>query len=191
MADRRADNVAFGYIATLFFIWGAVTSVNDVLLPAVKSIFALSDTEAFLTQFAFFLAYGVVSLPAAVLVARLDAARAITVALATIVIGCLLMPVATQLRAYPIVLLALFVIASGITLLQVSANPLSAVLGPPERSHFRLVLSQAFNSVGTVVGPYLAAHTLLQGGVFDGGAPTEARIAASLSRIDVATAQSR
>jgi FHS family L-fucose permease-like MFS transporter len=84
------------------------------------------------------------------------------------------------------VLVALFVIASGITLLQVAANPLSAVLGPPDRSHFRLVLSQAFNSLGTVVGPYLAAHTLLQGGLFAGGEPTEAKIVESLGRIDVA-----
>jgi len=102
------------------------------------------------------------------------------------VVGCLLMPVATYVRSYSIVLVALFVIASGITLLQVAANPLSAVLGPPEKSHFRLVLSQAFNSLGTVIGPYLAAHTLLQGGLFESGAPTEAKIVESLGRIDVA-----
>ena len=183
---RQGARTAFAYVTALFFIWGAVTSVNDVLIPAVKSIFALSDTESFLTQFAFFMAYGVVSLPAAAIVGRMDPARAITVALGVMVVGCLLMPVATAVRAYPIVLVALFVIASGITLLQVAANPLSAVLGAPERSHFRLVLSQAFNSLGTVVGPFLAAHTLLQGGLFDGGAPTEAKIAESLGRIDIA-----
>jgi len=180
------QGLAFVYVTTLFFIWGAVTSVNDVLIPAVKEIFTLTDTQGFLTQFAFFMAYFVVSLPAAAIDQKLGSARAIILALAIMVIGCLLMPVATHVRAYSIVLVALFVIASGITLLQVAANPLSAVLGPPEKSHFRLVLSQAFNSLGTVVGPYLAAHTLLQGGLFEGGAPTEAKIVESLGRIDVA-----
>jgi FHS family L-fucose permease-like MFS transporter len=180
------QGLAFVYVTTLFFIWGAVTSVNDVLIPAVKAIFTLTDTQSFLTQFAFFMAYFVMSLPAAALVSRLGAARSIILALAVMVVGCLLMPVATSMRTYTIVLFALFVIASGITLLQVSANPLSAVLGPPEKSHFRLVLSQAFNSLGTVIGPYLAAHTLLRGGLFDGGPPTEARIVESLGRIDTA-----
>jgi len=180
------QGLAFIYVTTLFFIWGAVTSVNDVLIPAVKEIFTLTDTQGFLTQFAFFMAYFVVSLPAAAVDQRLGSARSIILALGIMVVGCLLMPVATHVRSYSIVLVALFVIASGITLLQVAANPLSAVLGPPEKSHFRLVLSQAFNSLGTVIGPYLAAHTLLQGGLFDGGAPTEAKIVESLGRIDVA-----
>ena len=180
------QGLAFVYVTTLFFIWGAVTSVNDILLPAVKEIFTLTDTQGFLTQFAFFMAYFVVSLPAAAVDQKLGSARSIILALGVMVLGCLLMPVATHVRSYTVVLVALFVIASGITLLQVAANPLSAVLGPPERSHFRLVLSQAFNSLGTVVGPYLAAHTLLQGGLFDGGAPTEAKIVESLGRIDVA-----
>ncbi|KQU48349.1 MFS transporter [Sphingomonas sp. Leaf339] len=186
--DGGRGQLAFSYVTALFFIWGAVTSVNDVLVPAVKSIFALTDTQAFLTQFAFFLAYGIVSLPAAAVVARLGASRSITAALVVMVVGCVLMPLATSLRAYSLVLLALFVIASGITLLQVSANPLSAVLGTPERSHFRLVLSQAFNSVGTVVGPFLAAHTLLRGGLFDGGPVTDAKIVESLGKIDIAYA---
>lgn len=180
------QGLAFVYVTTLFFIWGAVTSVNDVLIPAVKEIFTLTDTQGFLTQFAFFMAYFIVSLPAAAVDQKLGSARSIILALGIMVVGCLLMPVATHVRSYSIVLVALFVIASGITLLQVAANPLSAVLGPPEKSHFRLVLSQAFNSLGTVVGPYLAAHTLLQGGLFDGGAPTEAKIVESLGRIDVA-----
>jgi FHS family L-fucose permease-like MFS transporter len=177
---------AFAYVTVLFFIWGAVTSVNDVLIPAVKQVFSLTDTESFLTQFAFFMAYGIVSLPAAALLTRLGSSRAIVTALGVMVLGCLLMPLATGLRVYGGALLALFVIASGITLLQVAANPLSAALGDPKRSHFRLVLSQTFNSVGTVVGPYLAAHTLLRGGLFDGGEATEAKIAYSLSRIDLA-----
>jgi FHS family L-fucose permease-like MFS transporter len=185
-ASRSGTAWTFAYVTMLFFVWGAVTAVNDILIPAVKAIFALSDTESFLTQFAFFMAYGVVSLPAAAIMGRLGAANSIIVALATMIAGCLIMPLATVVREYSIVLVGLFVIASGITLLQVAANPLSASLGRPERSHFRLVLSQAFNSFGTVIAPYLAARTLLQGGLFEDGPVTEAKIAYSLGRIDVA-----
>jgi len=185
-AGRSGTAWTFAYVTMLFFVWGAVTAVNDILIPAVKAIFALSDTESFLTQFAFFMAYGVVSLPAAAIMGRLGAANSIVAALATMIIGCLIMPFATIVREYAIVLVGLFVIASGITLLQVAANPLSASLGRPDRSHFRLVLSQAFNSLGTVIAPYLAARTLLQGGLFEAGQVTEAKIAYSLGRIDVA-----
>lgn len=187
MTDQRSrTGVAFAYVTVLFFVWGAVTSVNDVLIPAVKKIFTLSDTEAFLTQFAFFMAYFVVSLPAAGIVARRGAANSILIALVVMIVGCLIVPGATALRAFPLVLVALFVIASGITLLQVAANPLSAVLGSPRRAHFRLVLSQGFNSLGTVVAPIIASQTLLRGGLFDPGPATEARIAYSLGRIDIA-----
>jgi FHS family L-fucose permease-like MFS transporter len=178
--------LAFVSVTALFFIWGAVTAVNDVLIPAVKEIFTLTDTQGFLTQFAFFMAYFVMALPAASIVARMGPSRSIVLALCVMVVGCLLMPVATHVRVYTVVLVALFVIASGITMLQVAANPLSAALGPPEKSAFRLVLSQAFNSLGTVVAPILAAHTLLKGGLFDGGDATEAKIVYSLGRIDTA-----
>ena len=100
------QGLAFVYVTTLFFIWGAVTSVNDILLPAVKEIFTLTDTQGFLTQFAFFMAYFVVSLPAAAIVSRLGSARSIILALAVMVLGCLLMPVATYARTYTIVLVA-------------------------------------------------------------------------------------
>lgn len=186
VGSSHGPSSAFAYVTVLFFIWGVVTAVNDVLIPAVKQIFSMTDTESFLTQFAFFMAYGIVSLPAAALLGRLGPSKSIVLALATMVVGCLLMPLATELRTYEVALVALFVIASGITLLQVAANPLSVALGSPERSHFRLVLSQTFNSFGTVVGPYLAAHTLLQGGLFEGGEVTEEKIAYSLSRIDLA-----
>ena len=183
---QTGTKLAFSYVTMLFFVWGAVTSVNDVLVPAVKSIFALSVTQALFTQFAFFTAYGIVSLPAAAVVSRLGASRAITIALATMVVGCLMMPVATNIRAYWLLLAALFVIGSGVTLLQVAANPLSAVLGPSERSHFRLTLSQAFNSLGTFLAPPVAATALLTGGLFAGGVATPGKIAESLGRIDIA-----
>jgi FHS family L-fucose permease-like MFS transporter len=158
----------------------------DPLIPSVRAIFHLSYTQSMLTQFAFFLAYGVVSLPGAALVARLGYGRAVQVALVAMVLGCLIIPLSTRMDHYEGVLAGLFVIASGITVLQVAANPLAAALGPPERSHLRLTLSQAFNSLGTVIGPYLGASLLLHGGVFDsaeGTAASAAQRAASLHSV--------
>jgi len=161
---------AFAYVTTLFFIWGFVTSTIDPLVPSVRSVFSLTYAESMLTQFAFFLAYGIVSLPAAAVLARLGFPRTIILALGAMIFGCLLMPLATGSGQYWLVLVALFVIAAGITQLQVAANPLAALLGPPQRSHFRLTLSQAVNSVGHVLAPVLASYVMLRGGVFGGGA---------------------
>jgi FHS family L-fucose permease-like MFS transporter len=160
------SGLAFAYVTTLFFGWGFVTAVIDPLIPAVRSIFTLNYTESMLTQFAWFIAYGLVSLPAAAILARMGYVPAIVAALAAMVGGCLLIPLATHADLYPGVLAALFVIASGVTLLQVAANPLVAVLGRPDHSHFRLTLSQAFNSLGHVIGPYLGSAIMLSGGVF-------------------------
>jgi FHS family L-fucose permease-like MFS transporter len=163
---------AFIPVTALFLVWGFVTSVIDGLAPAARAIFQLSYTEQMLTQFAFFLAYGAVSLPAAALLARMGAPNAIILALSAMVLGCLVAMLGATVDSYPVILLALFVIASGITLLQVAANPLSATLGDPRRSHFRLTLSQAFNSLGTVLGPLVASLLLLRGGLFEAGGAT-------------------
>lgn len=162
-------SLAFAYVTTLFFAWGFATSLIDPLIAAVKGVFDLNYTEAFLTQFAWFTAYGVVSLPAAAVLSRLGYARSVVGALAVMVLGALVVPLSTMLDFYPGVLVALFVIAAGVTLLQVAANPLAASLGDPRGSHFRLVLSQAFNSLGTVAGPLLGATVMLSGGVFATG----------------------
>jgi MFS transporter, FHS family, L-fucose permease len=185
-SGERSGTAAFVYVTSLFFVWGFVTATIDPLVPSVRSIFSLSYAESMLTQFAFFMAYGVVSLPAGIIVARQGYSRSILFALAAMVVGCLIIPVATSLRTYELVLVALFVIASGITLLQVAANPLAAVLGPPEKSHFRLTLSQAFNSLGTVLAPYLGAVVMLRGGVFGENSDVEASRAESLRNIDIA-----
>lgn len=185
--DARGVQHAFACVTTLFFAWGFITSTIDPLIPAVKSIFSLSYTEAFLSQFAFFMAYFVVSLPAAAIVERLGASRAVLAALLTMVGGCLLFPLAVLVDTFTLVLCALFVLGSGITLLQVAANPLAAVLGPPERSHFRLTLSQAFNSLGTVLGPLIIGRLILDGGVFaESGAASEAGRLESLHKIEAA-----
>lgn len=161
---------AFVAVTTLFFAWGFITVMIDPLIPSVRAVFSLTYAQAMLTQFAFFAAYGFVSLPGAALVVRLGYGSAVICSLAAMLVGCLIVPVATQVDHYGLVLLALFVIASGITVLQVAANPLAAALGPPETSHLRLTLSQAFNSLGTVLGPYLGSQLMLHGGLFDEGA---------------------
>jgi MFS transporter, FHS family, L-fucose permease len=185
--SARHSNLAFVYVTSLFFIWGFVTATIDPLVPSVRSIFNLSFAESMLTQFAFFMAYGVVSLPAGMLVARQGYSRSVLIALAAMVVGCLLIPVATSMRTYELVLVSLFVIASGITLLQVAANPLAAVLGKPEKSHFRLTFSQAFNSLGTVLAPFIGSMVMLRGGVFgeNGHENLEASRDESLRNIDI------
>jgi len=184
----QRQRVAFASITTLFFAWGFITVTVDPLIAALKAIYSLSYAEVMLTQFAFFMAYGVVSLPAAALVRRLDYAGSIVVALGIMIVGCLTIPLATHFDTFAIVLVALFVIASGITILQVAANPLAASLGPPERSHFRLTLSQAFNSLGTAIAPYLVSSVVLAGGIFaaGGAAVSAAQRAESLRHIDIA-----
>ena len=183
---QRTPTAAFVSVTTLFFAWGFITSMIDPLIPSVKAIFSLSDAESMLTQSAFFISYGIVSLPAAALVARAGYGRSVLIALAAMVAGCLVIPLATHLRTYELVLVALFIIGSGITVLQVAANPLAAALGSPERSHFRLTFSQAFNSLGTVIGPILGAMVMLRGGLFAAKAAADrcAQQSESLRNID-------
>jgi FHS family L-fucose permease-like MFS transporter len=162
-ADGAGVTGAYAIVTCLFFAWGFITSLVDPLVAAVKGVFHLSDVEAQLSAFAFFIAYGVMSLPGAVILARLKSVPTVLISLAMMVAGCMIMLLATNMAVYPIVLLGLFVMASGITVLQVAANPLAAALGPPGRSHFRLTFSQAFNSLGTFIGPYLGAMLFLKG----------------------------
>jgi len=176
---------AYAIVTCLFFAWGFITSLVDPLVAAVKGIFQLSDVEAQLSASAFFIAYGVMSLPGAVLLARLKSVTTVLISLGMMVAGCLIMLVAVNMAIYAVVLLGLFVLASGITVLQVAANPLAAALGPPGRSHFRLTFSQAFNSLGTFIGPYLGAVLFLKGiEVKEGTTVTEAARAGSLAGMD-------
>ena len=187
MRSEGSVKAAFAAVTTLFFAWGFITSLIDPLVAAVKGIFTLSDMEAQLSAFAFFIAYGVVSFPAAALIARLRAVPAILLALGMMVTACLIMLGAANLANYTLVLVGLFVLASGITILQVAANPLAAALGAPEGSHFRLTLSQTFNSFGTFIGPWLGAVLFLKGvEVKEGTALTPEVRDAALAGIDQA-----
>lgn len=183
--QSAAVTSAYALVTCLFFAWGFITSLIDPLVAAVKGIFELSNLQAQLSASAFFIAYGVMSFPAAALLSRRKAVPTVLIALAMMVAGCLLMLLAANIANYTLVLGGLFVLASGITILQVAANPLAAALGRPERSHFRLTFSQAFNSLGTFIGPYMGAVLFLKGVEVKAGAAVseEARIA-SLAGID-------
>lgn len=148
-------------VVALFFVWGGITSLNDVLIPKLKDLFRLSYAQAMLIQFAFFTAYAVVSLPAGSLVARLGYGRGMVAGLVIMGCSCLLFVPAAATASYPLFLGALFGLAGGITILQVAANPLIANLGTPDSAHSRLTLAQAFNSLGTTVMPFLGAQLIL------------------------------
>lgn len=152
-------------LTTLFFMWGFLTCLNDILIPHLKAVFTLNYTEAMLIQFVFFAAYFIVSLPSGWIVNKIGYKSGIVVGLITAGIGTLLFYPAAAIRSYPVFLMAFFVMASGITLLQVAANPYVAILGKPETSSSRLNLTQAFNSLGTTVAPYFGALLILSVGV--------------------------
>jgi len=162
-------------VVFLFFAWGFVTVLNDPLIAKLKGLFQLTYAEAMLTQFAFFLGYFIFSIPAGILLSRLGYVKAIVLGLIVMAAGCLLFAPAAMSGVYPGFLAALFCVAAGITVLQVAANPYIAVLGPRATSHSRLTLAQAFNSLGTFLGPFVGALFFLKGGV---EAPTGADAAA-------------
>ena len=185
----KPAHAAFATVVTLFFAWGFITSNNDPLIAAMRGIYSLGYTEALLTQFAFFIAYGIASLPAAALMARIGAVRMVLGALATMIAACFIAMLAVRLDTYGVVLAALFVMAVGITALQVAANPLAASLGNPTRSHLRLTLAQAFNSLGVVMGVHFGARLMLGDALFAGGSAAgvdPARRAAGLGAVSQA-----
>lgn len=165
------DRFSFGAVTVLFFLWGFITCLNDVLVPHLKDIFQLSYAEALLIQFCFFSAYFVCSLPSGALVRRLSYPSGISLGLAIAGCGALLFYPAAMNHSYPLFLGALFVLASGITLLQVAANPFATALGPVEFGSARLAWVQGFNSLGTTIAPLFGAYLILQG---DAGAEREA-----------------
>jgi len=148
-------------LTSLFFMWGFITCLNDILIPHLQNVFSLSYFESMLIQFCFFFAYFVVSLPSGKLVERIGYKKGIVIGLVTAGIGTLLFYPAAGIRSYPLFLFAFFIMASGITLLQVAANPYVAILGKPETASSRLNLTQAFNSLGTTIAPYFGSLLIL------------------------------
>ncbi|MEH3105881.1 MAG: sugar MFS transporter [Sphingomonas fennica] len=149
------------FVFALFFLFGGITSLNDVLIPKLKDLFTLTTAQAMLTQSAFFAAYFIVSFPAGLLVARIGYLRAAVVGLGLMAAGCLLFIPAAQAAAFGPFLFALFVLAAGITVVQVVANPLISLLGDPATASSRLTFAQAFNSLGTTIFPLVGASIIL------------------------------
>lgn len=148
-------------LTSLFFMWGFLTCLNDILIPHLQNVFELNYFQSMLVQFTFFLAYFLISLPSGKLVEKVGYKKGIVIGLVTAGIGTLIFYPAAGLRSYPVFLLAFFILASGITLLQVAANPYVTILGKPETASSRLNLTQAFNSLGTTVAPYFGSLLIL------------------------------
>lgn len=148
-------------LTTLFFMWGSLTSLNDVLIPYVQHVFKIRLAASMLIQTAFFSAYFVFSIPSARIIDWIGYKKAIVVGLMTMVVACLGFYPAARIPSFPFFLFALIVLATGITILQVAANPYVAVLGKPQTASSRLVLTQAFNSLGTAVFPWVGATLIL------------------------------
>ncbi|MCL1037007.1 sugar MFS transporter [Shewanella submarina] len=168
---NERNSFALVALTSLFFMWGFITSMNDILIPYLKSMFELSFTQAMLVQFCFFGAYFVVSLPAGYLVSRIGYQKGIVTGLLVAALGSGLFYPSASLASYWLFLLAFFILASGITILQVAANPYVSVIGKPETASSRLTLTQAFNSLGTTVAPLIGGWLIFSDAMHSASAP--------------------
>lgn len=160
-AAKEGFRAALGVLASLFFIWGFITVINNTLLPHLRSVFDLDYTRTMLIQSVWFIAYFLVSIPSAKLIERIGYQSSLVMGLVMMALGSLIMLPASMVPSYWLVMIALFVIASGITLLQVAANPYVAVIGPPETASSRLNFVQAFNALGTTLAPLFGGYLIL------------------------------
>jgi FHS family L-fucose permease-like MFS transporter len=159
--QQRKYLIPFAIVTSLFFTWGFITVLVDALIPRLRDVFTLTYFQAGLVQVAFFGAYFLVSLPGGTIVSKIGYKKGIILGLVVMAIGCLLFLPASSIRVFPLFLLALFVLAGGMTLLQVAANPYVVALGPEDTASSRLTLAQAFNSLGTAIAPLVAASFIL------------------------------
>jgi MFS transporter, FHS family, L-fucose permease len=159
-APGGSNTSALVIVTILFFMWGLITSLNDVLIPHLKSIYTLTYVQAMLVQFCFFGAYFIVSMPAGALIRRIGYQKGAVAGLLIAACGCMLFYPAS-FGGYGLFLFAFFVLASGITILQVAANPYVTVLGAARTASSRLTLTQAFNSLGTTIGPSVGGLLIL------------------------------
>jgi FHS family L-fucose permease-like MFS transporter len=172
---------ALTLLASLFFMWGFITVINNTLLPHLRSVFDLSYTQTTLIESVWFIAYFVASIPAAKLIERIGYQKSLVVGLLIMAAGALGMMLAASIPSYGVTLTMLFVIASGITLLQVAANPYVAVVGKPETASSRLNLVQAMNSAGTMLAPLFGAYLIL--GRSKGGTATAGTVLTEAERL--------
>jgi MFS transporter, FHS family, L-fucose permease len=160
-AATRTNYGAMAMVTTLFFMWGFLTSLNDILIPHLKAIFDLNFAEAMLVQFTFFSAYAVFAFPAGKLVQHIGYQKTMVTGLLIMALGAFLFVPAASVPSFPFFLTAFIILAAGITALQVAANPYVTVLGPPQTASSRLNLTQAFNSLGTTIAPYFGSLLIL------------------------------
>ncbi|MDP7071473.1 MAG: MFS transporter, partial [Candidatus Marinimicrobia bacterium] len=153
--------IPFIALVSLFFLWGFITVLVDSLIPRIKELFTLTYFQAGLVQFAFFMAYFLLSIPAGSILAKIGYKNGIRLGLLTMALGCFLFYPAADFRQFNIFLMAYFILAGGMTILQVAANPFVAVLGDEHGASSRLNLAQAFNSLGTAIAPVIGALFLL------------------------------
>jgi len=161
LQNSGGNRFAIVALTTLFFMWGFITCLNDILIPHLKGVFSLTYTQASLIQFCFFGAYAIVSLPAGKLVRTIGYQKGIVTGLFIAALGCLLFCPAALFHSYAFFLGALFVLASGITVLQVAANPYVTAIGDPKTASSRLTMTQAFNALGTTIAPYFGGLLIL------------------------------
>ena len=161
MKNTKKYTFSFGMLTSLFFMWGLITVLVDSLIPRLREIFELSYFQSGLVQFAFFIAYGLVSIPAGKLLHKIGYKKGIVVGLITMGLGCLLFYPAAAFRYFELFMAGYFILAAGMTILQVAANPYVTVLGDPQKAASRLNLAQAFNSLGTAIAPALGAVLIL------------------------------
>lgn len=163
MQQTNNTRTAFIFLVSLFFMWAFLTAMNDILIPFVKELFDFGYTEAALVQFCFFGAFALMAIPSARVLDRVGYKRGIVIGLGLMGLGALLFYPASIVVYYPLFLGALFVLATGVTMLQVAANPYVAVLGPPETAASRLNLAQGFNSVAKILAPLFGSALILAG----------------------------
>ncbi|WP_286261133.1 sugar MFS transporter [Thalassotalea atypica] len=159
---NKDHGFALTSLTSLFFMWGFITCLNDILIPHLKAVFDLTYVQAMLIQFCFFGAYFLMSIPSGLIVKKMGFQKGIVIGLVIAAVGCLGFYPAASMNNYSVFLIALFVLASGITLLQVAANPFVSLLGAPETASSRLTMTQAFNSLGTTVAPFFGAFLILE-----------------------------
>jgi len=161
-ATSTSNTGAMSMVTTLFFMWGFVTCLNDILIPHLKAIFDLNYAAVMFVQFAFFSGYAVFAFPAGKIVEWIGYKQTMVAGLLTMAVGALLFVPAASVPAFGFFLAALVIVAAGMTALQVSANPYVSVLGPPQTASSRLNLTQAFNSLGTFVAPFFGSVLILK-----------------------------
>ena len=159
--SQQNHNPALVVLTTLFFMMGFITCMNDILIPHLKDIFTLTNVQAMLVQFCFFTAYAIMSIPMGHLVGKIGYKNGVIGGFLLTAVGCLLFYPAAGSHSYPTFLGALFILASGVTLLQVAGNPYVTLLAKPGKESATLTLVQAFNSLGTTIAPQIGAFLIL------------------------------